>query len=160
MYDRWVMEQKDLKKIKRRELLELMLEQAKRIQELELEVKDLKSELDSKRIKIKESGSIAEAALKLNNIFEDAENAVNQYYENFKENCKKIETSIKKEATLEKNRIVKETLEKCKKKELDFENKLKEKEEEILKVKAKSKVKDVKKTVSSKNKSSKSKRKK
>ena len=57
------MEQKDLKKIKRRELLELMLEQAKRIQELELEVKDLKSELDSKRIKIKESGSIAEAAL-------------------------------------------------------------------------------------------------
>ncbi len=154
------MEQKDLKKIKRRELLELMLEQAKRIQELELEVKDLKSELDSKRIKIKESGSIAEAALKLNNIFEDAENAVNQYYENFKENCKKIEISIKKEATLEKNRIVKETLEKCKKKELDFENKLKEKEEEILKVKAKSKVKEAKKTVSSKNKSSKSKRKK
>ena len=36
------MEQKDLKKIKRRELLELMLEQAKRIQELELEIKDLK----------------------------------------------------------------------------------------------------------------------
>ena len=102
MYDRWVMEQKDLNKIKRRELLELMLEQAKRIQELELEIKDLKSELDSKKIKIKESGSIAEAALKLNNIFEDAENAVNQYYENFKDNCKKIETSIKKEATLEK----------------------------------------------------------
>lgn len=143
------MEQKDLKKIKRKELLELMLEQAKRIQELELEIKDLKSELDSKKIKIKESGSIAEAALKLNNIFEDAENAVNQYYENFKDNCKKIETSIKKEATLEKNRIVKETLEKCKKKE-----------EEISKVKANSKVKEAKKTVSSKNKSSKSKRKK
>lgn len=144
------MEQKDLKKIKRKELLELMLEQAKRIQELELEIKDLKSELDSKKIKIKESGSIAEAALKLNNIFEDAENAVNQYYENFKDNCKKIETSIKKEATLEK----------CKKKELDFENKLKKKEEEISKVKANSKVKEAKKTVSSKNKSSKSKRKK
>lgn len=63
------MEQKDLKKIKRKELLELMLEQAKRIQELELEIKDLKSELDSKKIKIKESGSIAEAALKLNNIY-------------------------------------------------------------------------------------------
>ena len=154
------MEQKDLKKIKRRELLELMLEQAKRIQELELEIKDLKSELDAKKIKIKESGSIAEAALKLNNIFEDAENAVNQYYENFKENCKKIEISIKKEATLEKNRIVKETLEKCKKKELDFENKLKKKEEEISKVKANSKVNEAKKTVSSKNKSSKSKRKK
>ena len=81
-------------------------------------------------------------------------------YENFKDNCKKIETSIKKEATLEKNRIVKETLEKCKKKELDFENKLKKKEEEISKVKANSKVKEAKKTVSSKNKSSKSKRKK
>lgn len=154
------MEQKDLKKLKRRELLELMLEQAKRIQKLELEIKDLKSELDSKKIKIKESGSIAEAALKLNNIFEDAENAVNQYYENFKDNCKKMETSIKKEAMLEKNRIVKETLERCKKKEEDFENKLKKKEEEISKVKANSKVKEVKKTISSKNKSSKSKRKK
>ena len=33
MYDRWVMEQKELKRLKRKELLELMLEQAKRIQE-------------------------------------------------------------------------------------------------------------------------------
>ena len=52
MYDRWVMEQKDLKKIKRRELLELMLEQAKRIQELEFELKNVQDELDAKRIKI------------------------------------------------------------------------------------------------------------
>lgn len=153
------MEQKDLKKLKRRELLELMLEQAKRIQKLELEIKDLKSELDSKKIKIKESGSIAEAALKLNNIFEDAENAVNQYYENFKDNCKKMETSIKKEATLEKNRIINETIEKCKKREIEFENKLKKREEDNLKISSKTK-KVVKKTSSSKNKSSKSKRKK
>ena len=91
MYDRWVMEQKDLKKIKRKELLELMLEQAKRIQELELEIKDLKSELDSKKIKIKESGSIAEAALKLNNIFENAQSAADQYVESVKYlNAKKI----------------------------------------------------------------------
>ena len=62
---------------------------------------------------------------------------MNQYYENFKDNCKKMETSIKKEATLEKNRIVKETLERCKKKEEDFENKLRKKEEDILKVKGK-----------------------
>ena len=158
MYDRWVMEQKELKKIKRRELLELMLEQAKRIQELELEIKDLKSELNSKKIKIKESGSIAEASLKLNNIFEDAQNAVNQYFENFKDNCKRIESSIKKEATLEKNRIINETIEKCKKRELEFENKLKKREEDNLKISSKTK-KVVKKTSSSKNKSSRNKRK-
>lgn len=158
MYDRWVMEQKELKKIKRRELLELMLEQAKRIQELELEIKDLKSELNSKKIKIKESGSIAEASLKLNNVFEDAQNAVNQYFENFKDNCKRIESSIKKEATLEKNRIINETIEKCKKRELEFENKLKKREEDNLKISSKTK-KVVKKTSSSKNKSSRNKRK-
>ena len=95
------MENKDLKKIKRRELLELMLEQAKRIEELELELKSVQEELDSKRIKIKESGSIAEASLKLNQVFESAQNAVDQYYENFKENCKKMEASLKRETTLQ-----------------------------------------------------------
>ena len=87
------MEQKELKRLKRKELLELMLEQAKRIQELELELKSVQDELDSKRIKIKESGSIAEASLKLNEVFESAQKAVDQYYENIKDNCKKMEKS-------------------------------------------------------------------
>ena len=63
------MEAKDLRKIKRKELLELMLAQAKRIEELENNLTKVTNELNSKKIKIKESGSIAEASLKLNLVF-------------------------------------------------------------------------------------------
>lgn len=131
------MDSKDLKKIKRKELLELMLEQAKRIQELELELKKVNEELENKRIKIKESGSIAEASLKLNDVFETAQKAVEQYYENFKENCRKIEISAKREATIEKNKIIKATSEKCKQKEILFEEKLKKREETLKKLESK-----------------------
>ena len=117
------MENKDLKKIKRRELLELMLEQAKRIEELEQELKSAYEELESKKIKIKESGSIAEASLRLNEVFESAQKSVDQYYENFKENCRKMEISLKRETTLQRNKIIKETVEKLKKKEIELEEK-------------------------------------
>ena len=100
------MEQKDLKKIKRAELLELMLAQAQRIKELEIELTKVREELNSKKLKIKESGSIAEASLKLNKVFESAQLAADQYYDGFKDNCKKMETAIKKEATLEKNKLI------------------------------------------------------
>ena len=72
------MEAKDLRKIKRKELLELMLAQAKRIEELENNLTKVTNELNSKKIKIKESGSIAVAYLKLNLVFESATEAVNQ----------------------------------------------------------------------------------
>ena len=39
-------------------------------EKLEDEIIEINKELESKKINIKESGSIAEAALKLNNIFE------------------------------------------------------------------------------------------
>lgn len=100
------MEAKDLRKIKRKELLELMLAQAKRIEELENNLTKVTNELNSKKIKIKESGSIAEASLKLNLVFESATEAVNQYIDNVKDNCKKLESSIKKEALEEKNKLL------------------------------------------------------
>ena len=71
-----VMEKKDLRKFKRKDLLELLLKQATRIKELEDEIIEINKELESKKINIKESGSIAEAALKLNNIFEDAQKSM------------------------------------------------------------------------------------
>ena len=98
------MEQKVLKKIKRKELLELMLEQTKRIKELEEELEKTKLELNSKNIKIEESGSIAEAALKLNNMFEDAQKSIEQYVSNVKEKCE----NTLKDAQLERERIINE----------------------------------------------------
>lgn len=85
------MDDKRLKKISKKELLEILLAQAKKIEELETELKEVKEELNSRRIEIKKSGSIAEAALKLNGIFELAQKTADEYVENVKERCKQEE---------------------------------------------------------------------
>ena len=76
------MEKQDLKKIKRKDLLELLLAQTNRIRELEEENIKLQNELNNRKIKIDESGTLAEAALKLNNLFENAEKAIDDYFYN------------------------------------------------------------------------------
>ena len=89
------MDDKRLKKISKKELLEILLAQAKKIDELETELKEVKEELNSRRIEIKKSGSIAEAALKLNGIFELAQKTADEYVENVKERCKQLEEKKK-----------------------------------------------------------------
>ena len=81
------MNDKKLRKISKKELLEILLEQAKRIEELELELSNTQKKLDSKLIDISETGSLAEAALKLNGIFEKAQETADQYLLNIKEIC-------------------------------------------------------------------------
>ncbi len=86
----------DLAKIKRKDLLELMLAQAERIKELENEINTLKSQLNQKEILISESGSIAEASLKLNDLFKNAQKAIDQYFDNIKIKCEKLEQETEK----------------------------------------------------------------
>ena len=71
-----------LKKLSRQELLEMLIESEKRVRQLEEELAEAKEQLEDRRIQIENSGSIAEAALKLNGIFEAAQAAANQYLEN------------------------------------------------------------------------------
>lgn len=78
------MTDKELKKLTRIELLELLLEQSKEVEKLQEELADVKAKLRDKNILIENSGSIAEAALKLNGVFEAAEAAAEQYLENVK----------------------------------------------------------------------------
>ena len=76
------MTEKELRKLNRKQLLELLLKQTKRVDELEKELEECKAELDNKKLVISECGSLAEACLKLNGIFEAAQNAADQYLEN------------------------------------------------------------------------------
>lgn len=76
------MTDKELRKLNRRELLELLLEQSRENERLREELEQTKEQLNSRKIQIEEAGSIAEAALKLNGIFEAAEEAARQYLEN------------------------------------------------------------------------------
>lgn len=64
-----------------------------RLDEKDARIRELESEmqawLDSRRIELDEAGSIAEAALRLNGIFEDAQKAADQYLYNLQQMCEK-----------------------------------------------------------------------
>lgn len=79
---------KDLKKFKRTELLEILLDQSrenesqkKQIAELETMVADLKKQLDDRTLRINKAGTIAEAAFTLNGVYEATQSAAEQYLE-------------------------------------------------------------------------------
>ena len=78
------MEDKTLRQLNRQELIELLLEQKKRNDALEAELEEVKKQLEDRDILISESGSIAEAALKLSGIFEDAQKAADMYLSNIR----------------------------------------------------------------------------
>ena len=78
------MTDKQLRKLSKIELLELLTAQKEENDELLKEVEELKAKLAERTILIQESGSIAEAALKLNEVFEAAQRAADQYVDNVK----------------------------------------------------------------------------
>ena len=74
-----VMTDKELQHLRRSELLEILLAQQKQIDSLKKELAEAKEQLAERKIVLEKSGSIAEAALKLNGIFEAAQQAADQY---------------------------------------------------------------------------------
>lgn len=77
-------ENKDLKKLSRKELLELFIAQSKVLEETEAELARAKDQLKHREFTVQDAGSIAEAALKLNGVFEAAQKAADQYVANVK----------------------------------------------------------------------------
>ena len=73
------MTDKELRKLSRGELLELLLAQTREVDRLNAQVEDLQQQLENRRIKLSQTGSIAEAALQLNHVFEAAQAAADQY---------------------------------------------------------------------------------
>lgn len=104
---------KELKKLNRKELLELLLEQTKRIEELENEIDNLNKKLESKKVIFKNAGSLADAALQLSGIFSVAQEAADIYLSNIKDLKEKEEKEIENL----KNKMLKEAARKCKKRE-------------------------------------------
>lgn len=78
------MNEKELKKLSRKQLLELLLKQTENSEKLQLQLEEMKNELEKRIMMEKKAGSIAEAALQLNGIFETAQAAADQYLENIR----------------------------------------------------------------------------
>ncbi len=76
------MTEKELKRLNRRELLEILLEQVKENELLKAEISELKAKLEEREIKLSAAGNIAEASLELNNVFKSAQMAAEQYIDN------------------------------------------------------------------------------
>ena len=71
-----------LKKLSRQDLMEMLVESERHVEQLAKELEETRKQLEDKKIQIKNAGSIAEAALKLSGIFEVAQAAADQYLEN------------------------------------------------------------------------------
>lgn len=78
------MTDKHLQKLKRIELLELLVEQGEQMEKLQKELDKVKKELAQRKLMCRQVGSLAEAALKLNDIFSAADQAAKDYLENVK----------------------------------------------------------------------------
>lgn len=76
------MTDKELQRLGRRELLEMLIAQSRELKALQEKYDEAEKALQSKAIAINSSGSIAEAALKLNGVFEAAQAACRQYVDN------------------------------------------------------------------------------
>ena len=82
---------KELRKLKRKDLLEILLDQSRKNEDQRLlltvqkeKILVLEQKLNERRIDIAQSGTLAEASLKLNGVFEAAQAAAQQYLDNLK----------------------------------------------------------------------------
>ena len=92
------MTDRQLRKASRTDLLKLLLEQRKEMETLRRQIDQLQEQLQQRQITIDQSGTLAEAALKLSGIFDAAETACQYYTENIRnlsgrqeEICRKME---------------------------------------------------------------------
>ena len=76
------MTDKELKRLSRLELLELLVAQGREMDQLQRQLDEATAVLEDRRIKQENVGSIAEAALSLNGVFESAQKAAEQYLHN------------------------------------------------------------------------------
>lgn len=76
------MTNKELKHLRRSELLELLITQGKQMEQMEQELEAARKELSRREIAIAQSGSLAEAALRLSGTFEAIDAAIEQYIDN------------------------------------------------------------------------------
>lgn len=76
------MTDRELQHLSRAELLELLIAQTEENALLKLQLKSAMAQLENKNIQILKAGSLAEAALQLNQVFEAADAAAKQYLDN------------------------------------------------------------------------------
>lgn len=110
------MTEKDIKKLGRAELLELLISQAEENERLRSRLASVEKQLSDRSIIMDECGSIAEASLRLGGVFEAAQKAADEYLENIKLYTESREDVFKRheaEAFSMSKRLIAEAEKKC-----------------------------------------------
>lgn len=76
------MTDKELRRLSRSELLEMLIAQTEENRQLKIRLERAEARLRDRTIAVEKAGSLAEAALQLNRVFEAADQAAQQYLEN------------------------------------------------------------------------------
>lgn len=85
------MTNEELRKLKRGDLLELLIAQVKETEALQERLAQAEAELENRQIRLDEAGNIAQAALQINGIFEAAQAAADQYLDSVREQNRDVE---------------------------------------------------------------------
>lgn len=78
------MTEKELRRLSRRELLEMLITRTIENERLTEELQQARKELSDRMLIQERAGSMAEAALQLNGVFEAADRAAREYLENIR----------------------------------------------------------------------------
>ena len=112
------MTDKDVQKLKRAELFEMLIEQSKEVERLKSELQSANEKLENRKICLEKAGSIADASLLLNGVFDAAQLAAQQYLENIQylnDNQERICDEMIQKCREKCETMERETAEACKK---------------------------------------------
>lgn len=90
--------EKELKKLNRYQLLELLIVQTERADKLQTNLEEAEKQLNEKDLKMTSLGSIAEASLQLAGVFQAAQAAADLYIDAAKKKAEEIEYAAHKKA--------------------------------------------------------------
>ena len=106
------MKDKELKRLNRAQLLELLLEQTREMERLQAALDKAQSLLSERHLKVQAAGDLAHAVLAVNNVMETAQQAAQQYIDSIaameaetKEKCQELIRQAQEEAQRIKSEV-------------------------------------------------------
>jgi len=90
--------EKELRKLNRYQLLELLIIQTERADKLQQKLENAEAEINDKSIRLTTLGSIAEASLQLGGVFESAQKAADLYLDAARKKAEEIEAAARQKA--------------------------------------------------------------
>lgn len=92
------MTDKELRKLRRDDLLQILINQQRQIDALNEQIEVDKEALASRDLAIQESGTLAEAALRMNGVFEAAQKAADDYLQQMRKRADEMVAQAEKRA--------------------------------------------------------------